>query len=262
MQSPFKNMQAGTSLIELMMGLGMLTIVALGASMFFKRVSTSDLEARAKAGTISEISLFLSTVERDFKLRNVSLGTPTAPCVSLCKSFSIDRMVRTTLGEEAVMPVKFETICATSSRPEITDIFKSGNNKIKFAPNAETQSTLNGRCLKLGLNGCATGQYPQVLITPAYPSDIDPTTMPIYPRMSKSATGGSSAKLPDLNLKGGLASNVIGAALCAESSGTSKTDRVILEAAYVTAEGFVRVEKREVSIPRRNIANIQMLPSK
>lgn len=269
MRSVFSsNKQLGTSILELMIASSLLAVIGIAASAFFKRVSTSDMEARAKSNTISEITLFLSTIERDFKLREVPGPTepPIAPiCMSSpCKDFSIKRIVRVkSTGKDAQMNVSYTTICVAAPGV-LKNKFENalsqeknshGTNYTDASPSS-VSNALNGACFKS--SACKSGFYPQVVITPEdLGADVP---MPSYPRLTK--TGGKrQSKFPNLNDKESLASGVVGAVLCGQSSGTSKSDRLILEAAYMNSEGQMRIEKREVSIPRSNVANIQMLPS-
>lgn len=273
MRTPFKDKQRGTSLIELMIASSLLALIAVAASAFFKRVNSSDVEARAKAGAISEITLFLSTIERDFRFRQVpGPSDPPIPDIcassSICQSMAITRMVQykstagALAGKHTTMAVDYQTKCIAAPSQMKTKFSNELSMKKNNAAHGNTNYTtgdstrsnaLNGRCFKLA--NCANGQYAQVQIT-THP--VGPVVVPSYPGYNPSS---HVAKFPDLTKTSGAASGVIGAGLCGESTGISKSDRITLEAAFVNSEGQMRIEKREVSIPRNNVANIQILPS-
>lgn len=266
MRRAFQNRQEGTSMVELMIASALLAIVGGFAVSFFKRLGASDAEARARSGTIAEITTFLTTIERDFKLRPVPVvegelmpricpGTGTATC----RDFSISRMVRLTDGKDGLMPVSFKSTCAVAP----------GAMKLKFDKDLSMQSNkssttysdaqgsksnaLNGKCFATA--ACKDGEYAQLQITLAPPASA---VVPSYPRL---ASGSRLIKFPDMANNTAVTSGVVGAVLCGESGGSSYSDRLVLEAAYVNSEGKMRIEKREISVPRRNFANIQMLPA-
>ena len=259
MSRAFQNRESGVSLIELMIAITLLALIQAGASAFFKRVMTSDVEAAAKANTISEITLFLSTIERDLKLRDFVDSTsglcPNSPSssASTCKSFTVTRIARDSSGGEVRLPVTFETTCVTPSASAVVTFLQK--HELKVDSSASETGATNGRCLNL--YKCGAGTYPQLTIKPDF-SAAGPGVRPNYPRYSEID---KIARFPNLDPKQGIVKGTIGAALCGYTSASSKTDRLVLEAAYVNSEGQVRVEKREVSVPRRNIANIQMLPN-
>ncbi len=270
MRTPFKDKQQGTSMIELMIAAALLAVIGTLATSFFKRLNASDTEARARAGAISEMTLFLSTIERDFKLRPVPGPTdPKTPAVcsgsTSCSNFSINRMVRynasagALAGKDTIMKVDFSTTCVAAPahmQPKFKNELSMQKNKASaaYTDGAATKSNaLNGKCFRTA--NCGDGQYPQLQIKL---NPTGPVSIPSYPRMTVAT---KVAKFPDLSTTNGVATGVIGAVLCGESAGSSYSDRLILETAYVNSEGLVRIEKKEVSIPRSNVANIQMLPS-
>lgn len=271
MRTPFKDKQLGTGLIELIIASALLTVIGVGASAFFKRLSAADVEARAKAGTVSEITLFLSTMERDFKLRPVpaSGSPPIAPiCASpLCTSFDITRMVRyessagaSYADQDTTMDISYRNLCVpvpAVMRGKFSRELSIAQNNYDTSYNGSSvgdrSNALNGRCFKK--SACPDGEYAQLQIQ-THP--YGPIFMPSYPRFNRLS---KIAKFPDLTNVKGASIGVIGAVLCGDSSGTSMSDRLVLEAAYVNSSGQMRIEKREVLIPRNNVANIQILPS-
>jgi hypothetical protein len=162
-------------------------------------------------------------------------------------------------NKDTKMVVDFETKCVTPPQ-HMAEKFKNelsmANNKnsTSYTTGEGTKSNaLNGRCFKTA--ACGAGQYPQVIIT-THP--VGPIVLPSYPRYNLST---NTAKFPDLDQVKGVALGVVGAVLCGEGTAAAKSDRLTLEASYMNSEGQMRIEKREVSIPRNNVANIQMLPN-
>jgi Tfp pilus assembly protein PilV len=253
MRTPFQNKQTGTSMIELMIASALLAIVGLGATAFFKRVAASDYEARARTTTIAEIQGFLSAIERDFKLRDMTTPPDKICGGTSCSDFTVNRMVRYTSGpdinRDVPMEIRYQTKCDNSGGTAIREKLKGDLNFSNIYSSAVT-GAMNGKCLKTA--GCGDGRYPQIVITPKNVANANP---PSYPRWKN-----NSAKFPDLTDKTSLASGVIGAAICAEGAGNN-SDRIIIEAVFMNSEGKLRVEKKELSMPRANVANIQMLPN-
>lgn len=257
MRSPFESKQNGTSMIELMIASALLAIVGLGASAFFKRVGASDYEARAKTATISEMQTYMSAIERDFKLRDMTTPPPAICGGGSCPNFFVTRMVRYTSGpdinKDVPMKITYETRCAAAAGAGATNKLNGDLNfsKINSVDATGASNAMGGKCIKA--RACANGQYPQIVITPEGVANAKP---PSYPRWK-----GNTSKFPDMTDKTSLASGVVGAAICGESAAGGKTDRIIIEAAYMNSEGQLRVEKKELSMPRANVANIQMLPN-
>ncbi|MBC7530828.1 MAG: hypothetical protein H7318_04555 [Oligoflexus sp.] len=273
MRTPFKDKQRGTSLVELMIASTLLALIGVAASNFFKRITAADVEARARAGTLSEITLFLSTIERDFKLRPgpASGAPPIAPicALPLCTSFNISRMVRynssagALAGKVTTMAINYRNLCvpvpAVMEDKFSHQLSIAENNTVNSDTNysgssdGDRSNALNGRCFKK--SACPAGQYAQLQITT---NPTGPILMPSYPRFDPSS---KTVKFPDLTNVKSASIGVIGAVLCGDSAGTLMSDRLVLEAAYVNSSGQMRIEKSEVSIPRNNVANIQMLPN-
>ncbi len=231
-------------------------IIALGAATFFKRMETADYEARAKTTAISEMSLVLNSMERDFKLRDITAQATKDPiCPGLCKDFFIDRRVKVG-GGEGNLKIHYRTVC--SGIPgSMTGKFTDPMSLKTFdftAAGSTTDSAAPGACLRM--SGCKGNTYPQVRVDLAAPGGA---SLPNYPRIS-----GNTALFPDLKATTSASSSVIAAAVCAESkmgAGMIGSDRVTIESAFINAQGKLRVEKREISIPRSNVAKIQILPA-
>lgn len=258
MKKIFPDTQSGTSLVELMIAAGLLGFIGVGASQFFQRMGASEYEAKAKASAISETNLYLNTMERDFKLRDISAASTSAPiCPSgKCKAFAIDRKVKAG-SSDVNMKVSYSNVCANIPASMVARFKNFDPKNIDFKKAADAKDLAGqGACFRLGATACGNNQYPQFVITLNAPGGA---TLPSYPRLN-----GRVARFPDLNDKTSAASNVIGAVVCAESkmgAGSIGSDRITIETAYLAAEGRFRVEKRDLSIPRSNVAKIQMLPS-
>lgn len=246
----FPNKESGVSIVELTIAAGLLSFIALGASQFFKRMGTAEYEARAKASSAQEVSLFAAAMERDFKLRDITAASTTGPLCAggLCKTFSIDSKVKSGTGE-ATLTITYSNSCRPVPGSHAPKIGKLAFDR-PFNPD---QPFNQGRCFQS--IGCKAGTFPQVSVRMAGPAGAK---LPVYPRLN-----GNQALLPDPNDKTSASSSIIGAAVCAESkmgSGSNGSDRVSLEVAFLNSEGDFRIEKKDVSIPRSNVAKIQMLP--
>ncbi|RZA16251.1 MAG: hypothetical protein EOP10_24915 [Proteobacteria bacterium] len=134
------------------------------------------------------------------------------------------------------------------------DPMTTNNFNFTAAASNSTDVSAPGACLQM--SGCKGDTYPQVQVDLVAPGGAN---LPNYPRLE-----GTRALFPNLKAKTSAASTVIGAAICAESKmGATSigSDRVTIEAAFINAQGKLRVEKREISIPRSNVAKIQILPA-
>ena len=252
----FSGSENGTSIVELMIAAGLLGFISLGAAQVFKRMGDAEYEAKAKAGAISETGLYLSTMERDFKLRKLaapSTSLPLCPSIGKCTTFTIDRSVQVG-GSDGMMTVRYSTECRNLPSSMAAKFAALGSQNFNFKKNIATNDTGGqGVCFRLGANACGTNQYPQLVIQLTPPGGA---TLPSYPRLN-----GTVARFPELSDSTSASATVIGAAVCAESrggAGANGSDRITIETAYVADDRF-RVEKRDLSIPRSNVAKIQIL---
>lgn len=248
MKPLFPDRQSGASLLELIVAAGLLSVVAFFAAQFFTRVSKSEYEARAKTSAISMTALYMTSIERDLKLRDIeAASTSKAICGAKCKSFSIVRKVRVGSSSDGNMKVTFETRCESIPNSMKSRFQNSSGQPFDFSKTPKAQ------CMPL--SGCKPNTYPQIRITLAPPSGA---SIPSYPNRK-----GNVARFPELDDKTSAAGSVIGAAICAESkSGATGSDRVTIDTAYLTEDGRYLVEKRDVTLPRSNTAKVQILPSR
>lgn len=72
---------------------------------------------------------------------------------------------------------------------------------------------------------------------------------------------GAKRQIPDLS-KGSVAAGSVGLMVCGESQvvGTEVNSRLTIEGFYLNPEGLLQLMKRQVIVPGKNSANVQLLP--
>lgn len=261
---PFANSESGTSLVELLIGLAILAIIGTFSANFFSRLSSADVEASARANAVSQINGFADTIDRDLKFRRIpDSGTLTKLCgANSCTKagFTFSRMAPKAGGGEIDYDVTIVNSCKPipgtiakhfKSKPEALDFSKTAIDKISKQIKADggaTSVSVTGACL--AAIQCAKGEFPHTKFEPK--NTAGASKLPIYPP-------GLPVVDASNNFKRGFSSGIVAAATCANS--TDNADRVTVEAIIVTAEGMPRIEKKEVVLPRGNVAKIQILPT-
>ncbi len=228
--------ERGMSLIEFMIGLGILTMIGYAASHFFSRLTQSDAEISAKAKASSELTILTGLLEKDLKFRDIKNLTDLCTA-NVCTQISIERLAS---GGGTY------TVTYTSSCQALP-----ANSKLSGL----LFSNVSGQCIK-ALN-CKPGTYPSLAITVPTPPSSGPA--PVYPGVT-----------PSLGQKR-AAYNLVGAALCANKTKTQTVttpapqtisqDRILLEGAFLGSDNIVRVERKETVFSTNNMAKIQMLPN-
>lgn len=228
--------ESGLSLVEFMIGLGILTLVGYAATHFFSRLTQSDAEISAKAKAQSELTLLNSLLEKDLKFRDIK-NLSDLCTANICTQITIERL--------AAAGGTYTVTYTSSCKPLPANSKLSG---LQF-------NTVSSQCIK-ALN-CASGTYPSLAITVPTPPSSGPA--PVYP----SAT-------PPLGQKR-AAYNLVGAALCANKTKTQNVttptphtisqDRILLEGAFLGSDNSIRVERKETVFSTNNMAKIQMLPN-
>lgn len=228
---------SGMTLIEFMIGVGILSIIAFAATQFFTRMNQSDAEMSAKTKAQAELSILTSLLEKDLKFREVNSPADLCPN-ALCTQLSIDRLAP---GGHGTYHVTYISSC----QPLPSNTVYAG---LSF-------NQVTSQCIK-ALN-CAPGTYPSLAINvPAPPPGVQ---LPNYP----------SATPPAMQRR--MAYNLVGAAICASKTKTQNItapkphtvsqDRIILEGAFLGPNNMIRVERKETVISSNNMAKIQMLPN-
>jgi len=236
MSGKTRDSASGMSLIEFMIGVGILSLIAYAASHFFSRVTQSDAEISAKAKAQNELAALSSLLEKDLKFREMNSLNDLCPA-GLCTEISIDRLA----PNGGSFQVKYSSSCI--QMPAGTLYSNLAFDKV------------TSQCIK-ALN-CPAGSYPSLAIdVPAPPPGVQ---LPLYPK----ATPVHGQKR--------MAYNLVGAAICANKTKiqnvatptphTISQDRIILEGAFLGSNNMIRVERKETVISSNNMAKIQMLPN-
>lgn len=228
---------SGMTLIEFMIGIGILSLIAYAATHFFSRVSQSDAEMSAKAKAQAELSHLTSILEKDLKFREMSSLTDL--CTSpLCTKITINRLAP---GGAGAYTVTYTSTCKT------------------LPPNTIYSGLLfdkvTSQCIKA--LKCPAGSYPSLAIdVPAPPPGV---SLSSYPQATP------------VHGQGRTAYNLVGAAICASRTTTQNVvapkpttiskDRIILEGAFLGSNNIIRVERKETVFSSNNMAKIQMLPN-
>jgi Tfp pilus assembly protein PilE len=228
--------ESGVTLIEFMIGIGILTMIAYAATHFFSRLTQSDAEVSAKAKAQSELALLNNLLEKDMKFRDIK-NLSELCTASLCTQITLERLA----SSGGTYTVSYTSSC----QPTPANSQLSG---LRF-------QNVPGQCIK-ALN-CPLGTHPSLAIRVAPNGAGGPG--PAYPAVTP-ALGARRA-----------AYNLVGAALCASKTRTQNMttptphivsqDRIILEGAFLGSNNVVRVERKETVISSNNMARIQMLPN-
>ncbi|WP_141733721.1 PulJ/GspJ family protein [Oligoflexus tunisiensis] len=216
---------SGMTLIEFMIGLGILTMIGYGATHFYSRVTQTDAEISAKAKAQSELAALTSLLEKDLKYRDMNNLTDLCPD-NLCTQVSIERLAA---GGDGTYTVRYTSSC--QPLPEHL-------NDLQF-------QDIKSQCIK-ALN-CPAGTHPSLAIELSKPLSGGP----LYPGRTPPAGQKRSAY------------NLVGAALCVSRTTTAKGDRerIILEGAFLGSNKMIRVERKETAVSSQNLARTQMLPN-
>lgn len=227
---------SGVTLIEFMIGLGILTMIAYAAMHFFSRLTQSDAEVSAKAKAQSELSFLASLLEKDLKFRDIK-NLSELCTANICTQITIERLA----SSGGTYTVTYTSSC----KPLPAGSTISG---LQF-------NAVSTQCIK-ALN-CPSGTYPSLAIDVLAPPPSGPA--PVYPSVT-----------PPLGQKR-AAYNLVGAALCANKTKTQNVatptphtiskDRILLEGAFLGSNDVIRVERKETVFSSNNMAKIQMLPN-
>jgi type II secretory pathway pseudopilin PulG len=262
-RSPFPGKQTGASLVELMIGLGILSIIGAFSAQFFSRLNRSDAEATARTNALSQLTAFANTIDRDLKFRAMPSGgavdLPKLCDATFCATpaYSYKRLLKTGTTE-VEYSVDISNSCVQMPANmrqrhsvDFLDLSPSGIDKIiKNIRTSDIGTSGTGTCLKA--MKCRQDQLMQTALVPNFPGGISgkkpiyPPALPL-PTVVKDKENASASK------------NIIAAATCASSTGTA--DRIILEAVLLQEDAIPRIERKEIILPRGNVANIQMLPN-
>jgi hypothetical protein len=218
--------EEGTTLTELLIALGLLSLVGLGAMQITARLARGEMSMRALTNTQNEMKNFIKMIQRDLDYRILAPATPLCSS-NLCTGFSVNRSAG---GGTGSYRVQYTTSCA----PWPAGLTVPAN--IRFDQLTNSQSN----CIRI-LN-CAPGNYPRVGIRISNVSAG--ASVPPYP-----------TQLPQLAASRSLAANPVATALCAvrsQASGPYLHDRVIVESAYISAEGVLTLQREEINITSKS----------
>jgi type II secretory pathway pseudopilin PulG len=227
--------EGGTTLTELLVAMGLLSLLGLGAAQVVERLARGEVSMRALTTTQNEMKNFIKLIQRDLDYRTLSPAS-TLCNSNLCTGFSVNRSAISGTGSYRV---QYTSSCAS---------WPAGLTApagIRFDQFTAAQSN----CIRL-LN-CAPGNYPRATIRV---SNISAgATVPLYP-----------AQLPLLAATRSLAANPVATAVCAvrsQTSGPYLHDRVIVESGYLNAEGVLTLQREEINITSKSTnATAIMLP--
>lgn len=238
----------GYSLVELIIGLGLMALIAYFSADFLRKNEQATAELSARSQSQKTLQLLQSFLDKDMKFREQS--AIVALCSNpLCLNFSIQRLA--TGGSQ--FTVSYQSACRA---------LPAGKNLVNLdfrrqsLESAAIAGLTNFRSICMQAMDCPLGQAPALTITT---SNVAPgASIPHYP-----------PSLPDLNISQGNRS-LVAAAVCAYPS-TQETpggigtpvsqNRVILEAAYLGTNQTIRLERKELSYSSSNVAGVQYLPN-
>lgn len=225
--------EKGTTLTELLIALGLLSLLGFGGMQLFTRIVKIEASMQALTTTQNEMKHFIKMIQRDLDYR---ILTPPSPLCSsnLCTGVSVNRSAG---GGVGTYRVSYITSCVP------WPVGLSVPAQIRFDQFTANQSS----CIR-ALN-CAQGNYPRVAVTT---SNASPgATVPSYP-----------SQLPQLTAIRSIAANPIATALCAvrsQSSGPYLQDRIIVESGYISAEGVLTLRREEINITSKSTNSTAIL---
>jgi type II secretory pathway pseudopilin PulG len=233
MSMSLRKSENGTTLTELLIALGLLSLLGLGGMQLFTRIVKSESSMRALTTTQNEMRNFIKMIQRDLDYR---ILTPSSPLCSsnLCTGVSVNRSAG---GGVGTFRVSYTTSCVP------WPVGLSVPPQIRFDQFTANQSS----CIRV-LN-CAQGNYPRVAIRI---SNVSPgAAVPSYP-----------SQLPQLTATRSIAANPVATALCAvrsQSSGPYLQDRIIVESGYINAEGLLTLQREEINITSKSTNSTAIL---
>lgn len=263
--------QSGTSFIETIVAMALLAVISTLTAQYMKQVSLDNAESRARSAVDSESSLWLDSIERDLTFREMPKNNApfSALCSGLCESFYLDRLARKTVDKSlGKYTVHYHSYCQ-----DLPDVIKGkyeekskvfGVNQFDFSKAALSSRYGAGhpnRCM--AKTNCPNGTYPQIVRTLYNESRTGPPTglkIPIYPNDRNDADGAYRSVIPQLGDFRSTADRIIAASICTDSVANS-TDRIIMETAFLSQDNTVRIKRREISVPRENLARAQIVPN-
>lgn len=257
--SPFERSvrQVGTSFIELMVGMALLSVVTVLASSYFRQSSLDENESRARSLVDREALLWIHSIERDLSYREFPKNNADFPaiCNGLCREFYINPLARQ-LSDKSLKTynVQYYTYCQG-----IPDTIKAKyGEKFNFSANALKSKLGSGhpnRCM--AMVNCSKGYYPQMVRTITNTAGLK---IPMYPTGAVGYDGVNRTVLPQLAANEKVADQVIAAAACTDQS-PNNSDRIMIEMAYLSEDNVVRIRRQELSVPRKNLSRAQVVPN-
>lgn len=257
--------QRGTSFIELVIAMGLLSMITVLTASYLKKVSEDDKESRARDAVDSDSMLWIASIERDLTMRKLPANNAPFPALcpgSICRETIVDRFARhKTTNELQLFRVQYYSYCQ-GMPPQIKAKYEAkaggGNYQLDFsasALNAKFGAGHKNVCMA-SIN-CPNGTYPQIVRTLINSANLK---VPIYPNDRADDDGTPRSVLPQLGDYRSTSDRIIAAALCSSNSPNS-TDRLMLEAAFLANDDTLRIKRLEISIPRKNLARAQLVPN-
>lgn len=254
------NDQTGTSLVELMISVALIAMISTLATNFYVGVERDEREDRARAAVRNEASVWTEVLERDLKLREIP-ASGLIPPLSGGRSIDIwvDRLTPFKSGPgQGIMNSHYYTYCQDiTANASAKYQNKFGKNQLDFSVGGLNNlfgSGHNFSCMR-HLN-CGSGRYPQVVMT-LY--NHQNKQLPSYPTGHFESDGAFRAVLPQMASHKSTADRVVAAALCYEP-GPNNSDRFTLEMAMLENDTKLRIDKKQITLPRLNTAKLQVLP--
>lgn len=263
--------QSGTSFMETIVAMGLMSVIMTLTAQYFRQVNLDDYESRARDAIDSETSIWLDSIERDLSLREMPKNNAPfdALCNGLCRDFYVTRLARKK-SDNSLGKYRAHYYSYCQELPSL--IQNKYDEKAKIFGSYQfdfTSSALNSRygaghpnrCM--AMINCPHGTYPQIVRTLYNETSFTSPTdfkIPIYPNDRKDADGALRGVIPQLGDFRSTADRIIAASICTDS-GPNSTDRIMFETAFLAQDNTVRIRRREISIPRKNLARAQMVPN-
>lgn len=235
--------EGGHSVIELVVAVGLMSIIAMGVVNFFSQVESGNAKSSARAEASSTNKALINLLKRDFKFSTSHQITANGKALTITR-----RQVYNAVNTNATYSVTFRSECANAPGGP-TSIGKLV--KDHYGSEAVTVfAAVSSKCLHQ--LSCPKGKFPRVVIDVNAAGSRIPVYAPrLYPDLSDTSKPFAFKK------------SAIGTALCVQESGSKI--RAILETVYPVGteagQNTVAVVNDEILLSKSALSGLEVLPN-
>ena len=247
------NKESGMGLVEIVIGLGLLSLVGAMAGTFFKSSQMLQADMRTRQQGIENVNIFMEVLKRDLTRRPVQPDGLMAPLTSgFATYFEYRRHGKAKAGGDTTFVMMFVSYCQNLPPDVVTKFEQKGTplNLTSAALQQKFQGTPDNapRCMQ-AVN-CPYGKYSQIVRRwmPWHDAENALAILPNYP----------FGILPNNSQNLDIGQGVLAASVCAEK-GPNNSDRIIVDTAVLQGDYDYRIIRRELVIPRANRAKLEVM---